>query len=245
MTTTHSPTLAVFGVGPGFGLSVARRFGREGFRVALVARDTDRLDTFVKALDAEGITAAAFPADLLDRDRLPAVLDAITDRFGPVDVLEYSPGGMGNLLARFTATLDTDVAALEFPLDLLTRAPITLIRAVLPGMIERGAGGLLVTQAVSAIRPLGFAANAGAAMAATRSYLHNLHVALAEKGVYVGTMTIGAVIGRSAVAEAVGADPSVARFETETLDPDELADRYWRMYTTRDQFEEVVGSLGN
>jgi short-subunit dehydrogenase len=54
MTSTSpsrmSKTIAVFGVGPGMGRSVARRFGREGFQVALVARNQTRLDAFTGEL---------------------------------------------------------------------------------------------------------------------------------------------------------------------------------------------------
>jgi NAD(P)-dependent dehydrogenase (short-subunit alcohol dehydrogenase family) len=54
---SKTKTIAVFGVGPGMGRSVARRFGREGFQVALVARNQTRLDAFTAELAAEGITA--------------------------------------------------------------------------------------------------------------------------------------------------------------------------------------------
>jgi len=236
-------TVAVFGAGPGFGLSFARRFGREGFRVALVARTADRLNSLVSELEADGIEAAAFPADLREHDRLPSIVDSITDRLGPIDVLEYSPGGMGTA-EHVVPTLDVDVPALAWPLDLLLHAPLRLVRAVLPGMLARGDGGILITQAASAIQPLDFAGNFGMVMAATRNYVHNLHTVLADKGIYAGTITIGAVIGRSDVEQALRANPELAKFETEILDPDELAGTYWDMYTKRDRFEEVRGTLG-
>src|SRR5580704_17592796 len=62
-----SKTIAVFGAGPGMGRSVARRFGREGFQVALVARNQTRLDAYTGELAADGITAAGFAGDLADR----------------------------------------------------------------------------------------------------------------------------------------------------------------------------------
>jgi NAD(P)-dependent dehydrogenase (short-subunit alcohol dehydrogenase family) len=83
-------TIAIFGAGPGLSRSVALRFGREGFRVALVARNRERLDALAAQLAGQGIEAAGWLADLLDRDALPAVADAMTARFGPLDVLEYA-----------------------------------------------------------------------------------------------------------------------------------------------------------
>src|SRR5260370_2995576 len=126
-----SKTIAVFGVGPGMGRSVARRFGRDGFQVALVARNPTRLDAYTGELAADGITAAGFAGDLADRDALPGMIEAITARFGPIDVLEYAPSGL-DLLNVATAVRDADAASFEFPLDLLLRPPFTLIRQYLP-----------------------------------------------------------------------------------------------------------------
>lgn len=70
------------------GRPVARRFGREGFQVALVARNPARLDAFTGELAKEGIEAAGFAGDLADRSALPAMIEAVTGRFGPVGVLE-------------------------------------------------------------------------------------------------------------------------------------------------------------
>src|SRR6266403_2046944 len=111
-------TIAVFGAGPGMGRAVARRFGREGFQVALVARNQDRLDAFTGGLTADGIEAAGLAGDIADRDALPGMIEAITARFGPIDVLEYAPSGL-DLLNLATAaaaarhylhTLHTDLA---------------------------------------------------------------------------------------------------------------------------------------
>ncbi|HEX4788682.1 MAG TPA: SDR family NAD(P)-dependent oxidoreductase [Actinospica sp.] len=75
-------TIAIFGAGPGLGASIARRFAADGFRVALVARDKDRLDALVGQLAAEGVDAAGFAADLDAPDEIPALITAIRDRFG-------------------------------------------------------------------------------------------------------------------------------------------------------------------
>src|SRR5258706_13198343 len=87
-------TLAGCGAGPGLGRAAARRFGREGFQVALVARNQDRLDAFTRELTADGIDATGFAGDIADRDALPGMIEAITARFGPIDVLEYAPSGL-------------------------------------------------------------------------------------------------------------------------------------------------------
>src|SRR5258708_37824450 len=146
-------TIAVFGAGPGMGRAVARRFGREGFQVALVARNQDRVDAFHRELTADGIKAAGFAGDIADRDALPGMIEAITARFGPIDVLEYAPSGL-DLPNVATAVREADAASFEFPLDLLLRTPVTLIRHVLPGMLERGDCAVLFGLPVTASVPL-------------------------------------------------------------------------------------------
>ena len=84
-------TLAIVGAGPGIGRAVGSRFGREGYRVALIARNEERLAQRVDELAGEGIDAAAFQADVTDRLAITSAVEAIVDRWGPIDVLEYSP----------------------------------------------------------------------------------------------------------------------------------------------------------
>jgi NAD(P)-dependent dehydrogenase (short-subunit alcohol dehydrogenase family) len=63
------PVIAIVGAGPGLGLSIARRFGREGFTVALISRSAANLDRLAAELADSGIQAAGFPADVRDRPR--------------------------------------------------------------------------------------------------------------------------------------------------------------------------------
>lgn len=70
------------------GPAIARTFGSRGFDVALIARTKE---TLVDQLGREGIEAAAFPVDVMDRAWLTAALDAAKDHFGGIDALEDSP----------------------------------------------------------------------------------------------------------------------------------------------------------
>jgi short-subunit dehydrogenase len=58
------PAIAVVGAGPGLGLSIAKRFGREGFVVGLISRTQKNLDPLTAELNAAGIMAAGFAADV-------------------------------------------------------------------------------------------------------------------------------------------------------------------------------------
>ena len=233
-----SKTIAVFGAGPGMGRSVARRFGREGFQVALVARNQARLAAFTEELAADRVEAAGFAADIADRDALPGLVEAITARFGPVDVLEYAPSGL-DWLTRQVPVRDTDAASFEFPLDLLLRTPATLVRQLLPGMLERGDGAVLFGLPVTGT-PVPQVGNVATVAAAARAYLHNLHADLAGTGVYAGLVQVASMVGDSDAARYVTEhwDPAML---PEPLNPANLADALWDLYLKRDRFEEVVG----
>lgn len=230
-----SKTIAVIGAGAGLGQAVARRFGREGFGVALVARTAARVGALADELRAEGIDAAAFPCDVADRAALTSTLAAITARFGQIDVVEFAPTGL-DWMPRLTPVLDLTDESLEYVFDLLLRAPMTIFGTVLPGMIARGDGALLIGTGVSAGKAYPQFANVGIAMAAARNYQFSLNAALADTGVYAGLLQVGGgIAGSDAVREyAKDRDPG------ELIDPADLAATYWDMYLKRDRFEELV-----
>jgi hypothetical protein len=77
-------------------------------------------------------------------------------------------------------------------------------------------------------------------MAAARNYLYSLNGELADTGVYAGTLSIAALIARSESADAAGgAAGSEALAAFPVVDPDDLADHYWEMYTKRDRVERI------
>jgi short-subunit dehydrogenase len=230
-------TIAIFGAGPALGVAVARRFGREGFRVALVARDRERLDDRVRELARAGVEAAGFPADLSDRATALGAVDLIEGRFGPIDVLEFSPGG-GDASMDVAAS-QVDVATVEHLVARFLLTSVALVGEVLPGMLERGDGALLFAMAASAKYPLPRWASGGMVLAALRNYALTLHAELAPRGVYAGTLLIGALVEGSEAhrnAPARGGDrPAVP-----LVSPDDLAEHYWDMYVKRDRAEDEV-----
>ncbi|MEU6142707.1 SDR family NAD(P)-dependent oxidoreductase [Streptomyces sp. NPDC047081] len=228
-----SKVIAVFGAGTGLGLAVARRFGREGFRVALVARRKERLDALVEELTAEGIETAGFPADLQRPAEVPALVAAVRERFGRIDVVEYGPIGGDQ---GFTPAARLDAATLEGLIPLLLLTPVEVARAVLPEWTERGDGGFLMTTGATAVTPVAHLSGVGPVMAAARNYVYSLNAELAEAGIYAGTLSVGAMIARSEGSEKA-AELGLDGFPV--VDPDELAALYWEMYTERDGAERL------
>jgi short-subunit dehydrogenase len=234
-----SKTIAIFGAGTGLGSSVARRFGRKDFRVALVGRRPDPLNALVAELAADGIEAAAFPADLTDTSGVPSLIAAIVARLGAIDVVEYAPSSP----APMTPAMHLDPDTLQRFVSLYLLTPVAIINEVLPAMLDRGDGGILIGHGALAVNPLPRLSGRGPAMAAMRNYLYSLHGEVAERGVYVGTVAVkGMVIGSAGHQALTSGALSFAMptdAELPIIHPDELADLYWTMYTTRDRVEQV------
>ncbi|MEU8360734.1 SDR family NAD(P)-dependent oxidoreductase [Nonomuraea sp. NPDC048882] len=125
------PGAVIIGAGPGIGRSVARRFAKEGLRVALVSRTGS-------TLDLEG--ALAYRADSTNEDELRAALDAAAQELGTPDVVVYnaaiirrdSPG-------EVSARVQLDAWAVNVVGALVTAAHVA------PAMAARGSGTFIVT----------------------------------------------------------------------------------------------------
>jgi NADP-dependent 3-hydroxy acid dehydrogenase YdfG len=216
--------IAIVGAGAGLGLSVARVFGGHGFDIALIARDADRLDEHATALEAEGVRAAGFAADAADQTALAAAMELAADRFGGIDVLEFSvpPAGL-------VTDLDVTVENLRPQVECICYGAVTATRAVLPAMLAAGTGTLLFTTGASSVTPVPRFGGPGIAGAALRNWAMNLNATLADNGIYVGHVAIGAWISGT---------PGPA--DAPRLDPDDLARIYWDLHTARDRAECLV-----
>ncbi|MFI6731415.1 SDR family NAD(P)-dependent oxidoreductase [Nonomuraea sp. NPDC050451] len=218
------PAIAVVGAGPGLGLSIGRVFGRQGFDVALISRSRENLDRLVAVLAEEGITAAGFPADTADPARLSAALAEAAQRFGGIDVLEYSPYDGLVTVAPEQVTVD----ALRPEIEHILYGAITATQAVLPAMLDAKSGTLLYTLGIGSVSPLPFLATVNTAQAALRNWVHNLNGTLSDQGVHAADVAIGVMIG----AEAPEGVPHRSS--------DDLAQIYWDLHTRRDLPEVVV-----
>ena len=237
--TNSARTAVIIGAGPGLGLSMARRFGKEGFRVALISRSDTRHADYLADLSALGIEATAHTADVTDPERLAAVLDTIGAE-GDIEFAYYGPAPTQLPVPITEVDVPTARAALEWTLP-----AVQVARAVLPGMMRRGAGGLIISGGLSSVRPMPMLGQLALAVAALRNYALTLNPTLAEHGIYAGTLTIGGLIERGDIHTMVTADPAIfGGAQAHTLNPDEIAETAWEMYRTRDRAETVFDALG-
>ena len=209
-------TIVIAGAGPMLGMSVARALGAQGYAVALIARRRESLDAMAAELQASGIDAAGFVADLVDEAQLRDAFAAIRARFGTIDVLEFSP-----LAMAFVPPSQVTPALAREAFEFLTVAAINAVREVLPEMQERGTGALLFATGRSALLPMKLLGSLGLASAAQRHYIYSLHEELKGSGIRVGSV------------------PILARMDRETADA--VAGLFVRMLDEPDGVEAVFG----
>ncbi|GAA2775117.1 SDR family NAD(P)-dependent oxidoreductase [Saccharopolyspora taberi] len=135
-------TCLVTGAGQGIGKAIAGRLSAAGHRVALTARDADRLDRTASGLPGP---ALALPGDVTTD--VDAVFDAVEQRWGTVDVVVLNAGTASS--APLTGTTDEQwQRALEVNLT----APFRFLRRAVPGMTSAGWGRVVVIASIAAKR---------------------------------------------------------------------------------------------
>jgi len=203
----------------------------------LVARRSEPLDTLAKDLTRAGTSAHVITADLSDTDAVPALAQQIRATAGNLDAFYYAPTPSTGFVPA--ASLTPQHAQSFMPLIFYTM--LALVQEFLPHMLERGDGAILTAQGGSTVRGLPNMSGPSPAQAAQRNYLQALHAEVAEKGVYVGMLYVGAAIKNSAFHAEMEQGKAAGEpvWEMPTVDPEHLADLLWTMHATRGQREAV------
>jgi NAD(P)-dependent dehydrogenase (short-subunit alcohol dehydrogenase family) len=224
--------LVVFGYGPGISKAVAEKFGAEGFAVALVARNRERLDAGVASLVAEGIDAAAFVGEAGDPVAVRRVIAEVRSRFGPITAIEWTAYGVaaGDVT---TAGVDEVRAIFDVPIVGLLAA----VQEALPDL-KQSAGAVLVTNGGlgffdDAIDRMGVEWNVmglSIANSAKHKLMRLLSHRLKADGIFAGEVIVTGTVKGTAFDQGQG-----------TIDATDVANAHWRLYTTRDQHAVTVG----
>ena len=213
-------TAVVTGASRGIGAATSRALDRAGARVVLVARTTAALDQVARELRNEPVVVTA---DLAEDGSPQRVADAALAAVGHVDVLVNNAAAA----ARMPST-EMDAAMIDGLLVVNVRNLLLLTVALLPGMVERGAGSVVNLSSVSGVtgtpRRSAYAATKGAVDALTRS----LAMEYGPSGVRVNAVAPGVIDtdlwarnkAVPGVVEQVTATIALRRWGT----PDEVAD---------------------
>jgi NADP-dependent 3-hydroxy acid dehydrogenase YdfG len=175
----------ITGVGAGTGAATARRFARDGYRVAMLARNSERL----LRLEHEIPGSRAFVCDVADLSALSATVDAVRAEIGKPSVVIHNA-----VSETFATFLDADLAALERNFRVNTTVLLHLARALAPDMVEAGGGSIIVTGNTASMRGVPNYALFAPTKAAQRILAQSLARDLGPKRVHVGYVTIDAVI---------------------------------------------------
>ncbi|TQM36284.1 SDR family oxidoreductase [Pseudonocardia cypriaca] len=205
-------TAVVPGASSGLGLAVARSLAAEGANVVLGGRRGE----LVREEAAKLPSAVGVEVDLTDPGATDALVGAAHDRFGPVDVLVLNGGGPPpGVAVDFTPEQLADAVAL------LVQPHQRLVRAVLPGMRERGFGRIVAIGSSGVQAPLERLVASNAARAALAGYLKTLAGEVAADGVTVNMVLPGRIATDrttsidKAAAERTGTTPEEARAQSE------------------------------
>lgn len=175
--------VVVVGAGPGIGASLAHRFGRAGYDVALVARSADRLERLGAELHDAGVTVRWAAAEITDPAALTAAVTGFGRDLGRIDVLHFNPSRF-----RSKDPLRLTAAELLEDLHLGAGALLTAVQAARPAM--RAGARVTVTGSVAADHPSHVACSLGAQKAALRNLVLSLDATLAPEGIRATCVTV-------------------------------------------------------
>lgn len=139
-------TAIVTGAGRGFGKAIAARLAAEGAKVALVSRSADQLNAVARDIGAAGGTAVPIAGDVTRKEDVERVVAAAFKALGPIDLL-VNNAGVG---PPFGPLWEMDVDRWWRAQEVHIKAPVLFLRAVLPGMVERGRGRIVIVSALAA-----------------------------------------------------------------------------------------------
>lgn len=209
--------VVIIGAGSGIGLSVARRFAREGLPVALVARSENRLKTVADALAFTGVPVITLTADSTDETALRASLDTAAERFGVPDAVVYNAAIIqADLPGELSVRAHQDAWAVNVV------GALTAAAHVAPAMAQRGSGSFIITGGMPEPKPEYVSLSLG--KAGVRALVTLLDRHYGPSGLHVATVTVDGPVA-----------PGTA------FDPDDIAEHYWRLHTQpRQEWEQEI-----
>jgi NADP-dependent 3-hydroxy acid dehydrogenase YdfG len=215
------PVIAIIGAGPGLGAAVARKFGREGFSVALISRDQSKLDAMAAELEVIGVTASGFTADVREPAELEAALTRAAAELGPITALQYSPLPSRDYLKPvLDLTPELALEALQFSALGLIHA----VRTVLPAMREAGEGSVILINGGTSVKARAGFAGTSVAFPAESAYGEMLHDALEDEGIRVAQLVIPGGIPQLQLPNGI----------------DDVSERIWELHANAGPFRTML-----
>jgi short-subunit dehydrogenase len=191
----------ITGASSGIGAEFARQLAARGMHLVLVARREELLKSLADELfTAHGTKTEIIPADLGD-PQAPAKLIAEVERRGRVIELLVNNAGFG-----YVSEIETTDVSRVMQLVQLNIATLTeLTYRVLPGMLQRGHGGIINVSSVAGFQPVAYMGPYAASKAYVLHFTESLWAEAREKGVTVTALCPGTT--RTDFFDVAGASP--------------------------------------
>jgi dehydrogenase/reductase SDR family member 7B len=214
----------ITGASSGIGAALARAFARRGARLILSARRADALAEVEATLRAEGAAGTALlPLDLADGESLGGKVPDALARFGRIDLLVNNGGISQRSLAK-----DTGIEVDRRLMEVNYFGTVALTKAVLPHMLERREGRIVVVTSVTGLFGTPLRSGYAASKHALHGFFDSLRAELAGTGVEVTLVCPGFVrtaISNNALTADGTAQGTLDRAQAEGMDPDDCAAR--------------------
>ncbi len=216
----HSERICtIIGVGPGVSFSVAKRFAREGFSIALIARRIENIQPYAQQLNDMGVFAKTYAADAADFPSLSKAFRTIHREMGYTDILIYNAAALREVSP---SKLEPEKLIQDFRVNVAGALAATQL--VLPQMKVQKRGTILLTGGGLALEPY----HPYASLAVGKAGLRNLAFSLAEElkplNIHVATVTISGIVKKDT-----------------HFDPDKIADEYWKLHSQQPgHFEKEI-----
>jgi len=224
-------TILICGYGGGISDAVARRFGKEGYRVAIVARNAERVSSAAQKLSAENIDTKGFSCDVGDVDAVKRLVADVRASLAPIKVLHWNAysGAAGDLK---TAPADE----LRAVLNVTVHGLLAAVQSALPDL-KAQQGALLVTgggfafydPAVDSAATQWGAQGLAVGKAAQHKTVGLLSKSLQTDGVYVGEVVVTGLVKGTAF------DSGNATLEASTI-----AEKFWELYRERSELSVTI-----
>jgi ribitol 2-dehydrogenase len=213
---------AVTGAASGIGLACARAMLAEGAEVVLIDRAGDRLRTIC---DDRGPGAHPLVVDLMDGPAVSGMLPRILDLAGGLDIFHANAGAyVGGAVAEG----DPDVW--DRVLNLNVNAAFRSVHAVLPHMIERKSGDVVMTSSIAGIVPVIWEPIYTASKFAVQAFVATVRRQVMEHGIRVGAVCPGPVV-TALLDDWPKAKMEEALANGSLMQPEEVADAVLFMLT--------------
>ena len=182
----HGKIAIVTGASSGIGRAVAYEFASNGVKQVLTARSKDRLSALAEDLDTEAIVV---PADMTSPKDIRLIVERAIAEFGRIDILLANAG-----IYISGDVIDGEPDAWDQLISTNVTGVFRLVHAVLPHMVSRRAGDILVTSSISGHQAIQWEPIYSASKHAIQSFVHGVRRQLLTTGVRVGAVAPGMVL---------------------------------------------------